>query len=102
MLHGDPPVTGKGVVIYLYIKVRSTGGKGSNPPAGHILKDVYKRQQHAFSRFDQPYKSTTTQYASPVAAGIPPGESRDSRFKTRVHAHAFSEHSSKAVLNLIL
>ena len=42
MLHGDPPVTGKGVVIYLYIKVRSTGGKGSNPPAGNILKDVYR------------------------------------------------------------
>ena len=42
MLHGDPPVTGKGVVIYLYIKVRSTAGKGSNPPAGHILKVLVK------------------------------------------------------------
>jgi hypothetical protein len=42
MLHGDPPVTGKGVGIYLDIKVRTTARKGSNPPAGHILKDVYR------------------------------------------------------------
>ena len=43
-----------------------------------------------------------TQYASPVPAGIQPDESTDSRFEQRVHAHAFSEHSSTKFNTLVL
>jgi hypothetical protein len=34
-------MTGKRCGYIFIYKIRSTAGKGSNPPAGHILNDVY-------------------------------------------------------------
>jgi hypothetical protein len=45
MLHGDPPVTEERCGYILVYKIRSTAGKESNPPAGHILKGVYRKSR---------------------------------------------------------